>query len=207
MKIKSVYMHNVINDWFKNQFETKHSCGALAYSDREKASNLLFCAGSMDGCEREKYGYLASLDIKNDSGPSGYGSDCTIRFKKSRLKGRVTYTLGDSLGPAFYGHLKGDDAFNPSENGVCGIPDWMSQASADFYVKKIKGMHIPPDCPSDALFDYIELQYHGPLTITDVESVVLGPNHKISLDDIDKMKKMGIKVYMKNRGTDKLTEL
>lgn len=203
MKIKSEYMDNVIKDWFKNQFETHTSGGAFSPTSRAKASCSMFSIGDMKGYEREKYGYLASPEVSNSSGPSWYGSDCTIRFKKDRLKGRITYTLRDSLNAgAAYGGIYPGDAFNPNidPTSLSGFDQDMTKEEAKKFIQKAGTLHVPPDSPSEASNEYIELQYHGPLTIADVESVVLSEVHKVSHENIEKMKKLGIKVYESHFG-------
>jgi hypothetical protein len=192
MKIDSAYLENVIDDWFKNQFETNTSGGNLNHRIRAKASNQMFCTKTMKGYEREKYGYLASPDVHNDSGPNWYGNDCTVRFKKERLRGRATYTMGDSLDcGAEYGMIHPGDAFSPGTKGLVGFDVDFEAKYAKEVLEKARTLKIPPDCPSDAVLgDYFELQYHGPLTIYDVDSVVLGENHKVSNKYIKIMKKL-----------------
>lgn len=194
-------LESILNTEFRNQidfFETEGVVVTRGEPDpewRKEQSGFLFGHGGKDksgkilkGKDYEKYGYLAAKDPKDFiegekmSCAESYGS-VLIRFKKDRLKGRVTYTIGDSLGLA----TGAGDAGNPSTAGI-GAGALRNIIDKGQYTKS-------PYEFDPSYFKYIELQYHGRLTPKDIESITFTdpdnpPNPKL----IQKIKDMGIKV-------------
>lgn len=183
---------------FMNQLETGTSGGTVSTVYRRAGSEKLFGteAKGLPGKYFEKYGYLGYKDIGLDdfSGRhlEQYG-DVTITFDKTKLNGRVTYTLDDSLGPALRDQVIAGDVNNPGLAGLheYAIEDLESQAvSRDVFKKSIFGIRRDFDAR------YIELQYHGELTLDDVAQMAfrIRPADKV----IDKLKKRGIKVLVRD---------
>ena len=92
----------------------------------------------------------------HESGTSQCG-DTIVRFDKDKLRGKVTYTIDDSLGLAYNKLTVAGDADNASANG---IRDSKLRFMYDLVTSKDK----PTDLTSfldETGARYIELQYHG----------------------------------------------
>ena len=198
MRINQKHFENVVDDWFKNQFETNTSEGWLDQKERAKSASVLFADNDLkkniekDGFKREKYGMAVPKDVKTFYTNGDHYGDAVVRFKKDRLKGRVTYTLGDSLELSDNKDFVAGDADNPSLAGTnAGI-------STFHLMGKGKSTSL-----NSITSRYLEYQYHGPLTITDVESVVFDERHPMPPNDtLKKMKNIGIKLYLKTKNDD-----
>ena len=161
MRIDQRFIKNILDDGrFKNQFETNTSGGALNSDIRKKATKQLFGKGSIKNpSDYEKYGYVGHksfIDDLHESGTSQYG-DTIVRFDKDKLRGKVTYTVDDSLGLAYNKLTVAGDADNASANG---IRDSKLRFMYDLVTSKDK----PTDLTSfldETGARYIELQYHG----------------------------------------------
>nr|DAQ67850.1 MAG TPA: Protein of unknown function (DUF3626) [Caudoviricetes sp.] len=211
MQIDSEYLENCNEDWFKNLFETKTSNGLDDEGARRAASSNLF------GCDTEKikafdmerYGFAGQREMGSQTmtessykiagGALGYG-DATVQFKKDRLKGRVTYTLGDSLGPA-----SNDPPLRAAlvgEKTLAGCPnvDAIFNPMDDTIKRIIKNMRKEKSYTLDMLTkdldSYVELQYHGALTMADVEAITIDKG-KLSTKVISKIRERGVKVYIR----------
>lgn len=159
---------------FKNQFETGSSRGILNGKVRREASNMLFGASkTLKPEEYEKYGVL----VGNPRGAGcdvGYGyGNCVVTFKKEAMKGRTTYTMTDSLSVTHDDDATGMAAGSVSVGKVTlGGIAW----SPDTELRNIrKVIQKPPrdyaSLMSDLSTSYIELQYHGEVTVDDVATV------------------------------------
>lgn len=143
--------------------------------------------------EYEKYGYIVSHDKNNFNSACRYGNS-TIRFKKDKVL--TTWTIDDSL----YGKL-----YQPS---LTSDPKVESFDSEDAMAKNLLSMTKNGDYTfsSNKAYEvgnrYIELQYHGQLTIDDVESVVLykDPSKILSKDLIKRLNEKGIELWYHTDG-------
>ena len=161
MRIDQRFIKNILDDGrFKNQFETNTSGGALNSDIRKKATKQLFGKGSIKNpSDYEKNGYVGHksfIDDLHESGTSQCG-DTIVRFDKDKLRGKVTYTIDDSLGLAYNKLTVAGDADNASANG---IRDSKLRFMYDLVTSKDK----PTDLTSfldETGARYIELQYHG----------------------------------------------
>lgn len=181
MNFSPVIIESLLRKGFLNQLQTAKdkeiphkTSGSYTPKNRRKASENMFgTPPKTRAADFEKYGYLGNpLDEADDAadGAKWYGR-ATIIFRKDRVKERVTYTFTDSLGPAL-GFLNnpvpGKDGDEPSWEGAAfvstysGMRDRVEQAPA----KKSKISDVVKSA-------YMELQYHGELTMSDVESIVL----------------------------------
>ncbi len=194
MDIRSEYLENVIAEGFKNQFETHTSQGSLDFSGRRQATEQLFGSDvrHMRPADFERYGYLVSRNVAAYNS-SGYG-DTTVRFKRDRVINRLTYTTDDSLYPAA---IEETIAGRVSTNSIAGI--WMDGMSADELVRRVQNSEGDVGDVREWLRGvthgaYLELQYHGALTIDDVESI----NFRFeppSQELLHKLRAKGVKVY------------
>ena len=206
MRVNAKDLQSIINGGFKNQFETKTSGGTLSRQTRMTASHRLFGndASKMLDSEFEKYGYLGSMDFVTDyktSASSQYGKTI-VKFNKSKLKDRVTYTVDDSLGNAMYGEVVGGKIGD--ECSISGVPIYNTDDLLEYF-KESKWEDIDNADELAQLMGcrYWEIQYHGDLTIDDVESICFTKTDrdKATAEIIKQLKDRGIKVYqIKGRG-------
>ncbi|MBS4881902.1 MAG: DUF3626 domain-containing protein [Peptoniphilus harei] len=194
MRVDSNNLGKVIDSGrFKTLFETETSNGSLNLDWRKKATKQLFGTGKkrIKAEEREKYGYLGAKDFiadRHSVDASQYGN-CIVRFDKSYLKDRVTYTTNDSLGYAIHERTIAGNADNPSANGI----------SDNLLTKTYNVIANNPKLNLEEFLDetgsrYIELQYHGELKTDYIKEICFIDE---SPDDllIDKLKKKNIKVF------------
>lgn len=217
MHIDAETMHFVFDSWFKSQPEiiydtkiTKKSGGATgeeALRGRADIWTLLLgrktSVGEEDAKTREKYGFLCAGDPKIYDETARWYGDCLVRFKKDRLKGRVTYTFGDSLGfPRTEKECKfrtvAGDADNPSIAGI--HPESIGGCKFTFLdaAKKESLSYL-----TRAAGAYCELQYFGDLTVDDIDSFSFGcAKSQVDMKLVKKLKSKGIKVYCLYRKGD-----
>ena len=208
MRVNARDMQSIIDKGFLNQFQTKTSGGTLSARDRKTASYRLFGndAMKMADDEFEKYGYLGSMDFKVDaktSQTSQYGRTI-VKFKKDELKDRVTYTVDDSLGNALYNEVVGGKIGD--ECSISGVPlfntddlleyfkesDWADIDNAD-EIAQLMGCR------------YWEIQFHGKLTIDDVDSICYTGRDNPTDEILKQLKDHNVKVY--KLASNKLKEL
>ena len=123
----------------------------------------------------EKYGCLVSRgvagSISRGMSEHGYGR-CCVTFKKNDIKGRATYTLGDSLGnrrviPSLIG---GDFEAN------CFVSTYDAER-VDSRIEKITKAQTPKQLNDVLDIPYTEIQYHGEMTFDNVSSVRIPDNY------------------------------
>ncbi len=208
MRVNAKDLQSIIDGGFKNQFETKTSGGTLSKRDRMTASYRLFGneATKMADSEFEKYGYLGSMDFVADyksSASSQYGKTI-VKFKKDKLKDRVTYTVDDSLGNALYNEVIGGKIGD--ECSISGIPLF----NTDDLLEYFKNSDWNDIDNADELAQlmgcrYWEIQFHGKLSIDDVDSICLTKTDRDKATDglIKQLKDHDVKVYeIRGRGNE-----
>ena len=193
---------------FKSQFEVGDSRGLYDPSTRAEVGARLFgCEDKVDAVPkytREKYGFMISKDIGDKLYPDQYG-DCTIRFKKDKLKGKVTFTAYDSLDHQWHarGKTSAGDVDNVSLAGFRGattseILSMMKAARTATTASQVMDYHGSGD-------RYLELQFHeDQLDMGCVDSVTF--HRDPDRETVKKLKAMGIKCYRSRWGmTEELT--
>ena len=187
---------------FKTQFETGTSGGAYAPQKRIQASEHLFGNdGSMAASEFEKYGYLGSKDVVHDDNIQllFYGEG-KITFKKDKMMNRTTFTIGDSLRDAegdgkTARFIMGSSVANPDSTVAIGRPslidDFLHRTNQGIEKYGIEGA----SGIGNKVRSYFELQYHGDLTLDDIESMTVDKN---ILDEVFKNEDLLQKVKDKN---------
>lgn len=173
----------VSDNKFKTQFETNTSKGALDHGYRKKATRNMFGAviKELDNGDFEKYGYIGAADhihdLRGGYGPTQYGK-IIIEFDKEKLKDRVTFTIGDSLGPAL-----GECIIptKPESINVFCIEEWQRLRNVNMKaLKRAYENHVltndvlePQELTDVYLYtEYIEAQYHGDLDLSHVKTIV-----------------------------------
>ena len=143
--------------------------------------------------EYEKYGHVLDRDkyTAYTKGLTHYG-DVQVRFKKDKTL--ATWTFNDSLNPEgvyFQPSLTTDPRVESFDRKGSGIKDMK-----DSWIKSVEKLR------KDLGTDYIELQFHGELTIDAVESLTFGDNPEklIAKTLIDKLKSKGIELWYVNGG-------
>lgn len=166
------------------------------------------CFGSKYETERvnryplEKYGCLLSSDfgkaLNRGDGASQYG-DAVIAFKKDRIKGRATYTIGDSLAnnrviPTLIGDKFDANSFASS----WGFTNVIGSSSS---MERIKNAKNIGELKEALGVGYIECQYHGDITNDEIDFVIV-QDIKVKSNNPDLIRvmntvlnKKGIKVY------------
>ena len=165
---------------FMNLFETGYSSGVPNTNARMIASKNLF-GHNLDKesfISSEKYGYLSSKDFLKDieffskiHGTSQYGG-IIIKFNREKIKERATYTLDDSL---LAGATKAVVSGDFNKNLSLGIDKYNLKK----YYGVLKNLSESNDAISltkaikkeNGFFRYIELQYHGDITLDDVNEI------------------------------------
>lgn len=173
----------IFKSYFKNQIETGTGKGMVNVNSRKNASEELFGTDTKTTKARdyEKYGFLMDRDIlkQGDSGIArqywSYGDGIQVRFKKDRVI--ATFTMQDSLYSGLIPSLTSDP--RPSS----------------FNNKSIIGSSLKPtsaiECTKAWAYSYIELQYHGDLTLDCIQSIY------IPRDVIPKIKATTLKLILK----------
>ena len=168
----------------KTQFETNTSGGQLNTDIREKASyNLFNTPKGIDAKDYEKYGYLGSKDVSKDWNPQlGFYGDGIITLKKENVYDRTTLTLGDSLRDAADGRYIMGSLVNNIDSTICvGRPSMINEFN-DRINKSIDEKGIDNASKVGyAVRSYIELQYHGDITLKDIDSITID---KYLLDEV-----------------------
>lgn len=201
MNIDDDILEAVLNSWFKNTFETGSSGGYCGSSrttgkiptshGRLSTAHNLFGLGkslSRDQLARhdyEKYGNLLDhniLESMRHNTATQYGN-VEVRFKKDKVT--CTWTAGDSLCEKYQPSLVSDPR-SCSFDDLYKTPTTAKKDVTD--LAQFKRDHIS---------SYLELQYHGELTIDCVESLTFPYNLKTShyKDVALKWKAKGVKVY------------
>lgn len=215
MRINARNIDSIIDGGFKSQFETNFSNGRLEFELRKNLTESLFgCdTSSFSASDFEKYGYLGSNDLLTDyrsTRAKNYGNTI-VKFKKTSLADRVTYTIGDSMTNAGNSRMMGLDEkqhfrisagiatsgkvnvagiqvqTKDAVRSVCQNPmfDTMLKQNPDMFAQSCAGA------------EYVELQYHGKLTIDDIDTLCFTYDDikEVSESTIKKLKGKGIKLF------------
>lgn len=205
MNIKDSILEKVLNSKFMNTFETGSSGGYLGSTSttgkispthsRLEAAHKLFGLPQRDlltqqlaRTEYEKYGNLLDHDIlrsmQNNTARSY--DNVEVRFKKDKVV--ATWTAGDSLGVRYQPSLVSDPK-------ACSYDDFYNTPTSSNIqtanLVEFKKKHIST---------YLELQYHGQLTVDCIESItypydILDGSHDIFLKVAKEFKKKGASIY------------
>lgn len=143
--------------------------------------------------EFEKYGIISNKqELSCNDTTCGYGPIKYI-FDKKKVASRTTFVIGDSLDNQDYG-VQASRVTNPKIESIPGVVCKnhtgvnklyeMMEDSHDYILKNPSQLSLAlPYKPDRAT--YIEAQFHGNLTLDDVQSVLVTSNQSVSsVDDI-----------------------
>lgn len=181
----------IIENGYKSQVETGQGGYGAAHSVslRQDASKIFFGHKGLDKSEYEKCGYIGLADDVEDWDDSNhpcYGGSSPLAYtlKKDRVKDRTTYTYGDSLNTRYSMSSAGYAGDKPTIEGLTSLrsESYVQDALKAFkqYKEgKISYQEMFKKIRSHANNGYIELQFHGPVTVEDIEKVTF--NHEKDL--------------------------
>lgn len=173
----------IIENGYKSQVETgKGGYGAAHDKDlRKSASKIFYGHSGLEDSEYEKCGYIGFMDEAedwNDSDHPGYGgsSPLTYTLRKENVQDRTTYTYGDSLNTRRHMTSAGYAGPHPTIEGLSSLygKDDVQRALRAYQEYKdgsIDYATMFERIRRSANNNYIELQFHGPITIKDIERV------------------------------------
>ena len=216
-KVNANTIEKLLASGFKNQFETGTSEGTTdAEKRRANSARLTGTNGDLEGKYMEKFGYLGNKDPHIDAVKKSAWSfgDVMVTFDKDKLKDKVTYTWGDSLdlksncaGRISNGKVGVEGIAKESTNGV-GIKELVNTVKN--YGEGYKG-DIDLEYYGAPKYGFVELQYHGKLTMNEVKKVTYQSekmyNQAVKTGVADKLGKLGIEVdYLTQDGIDRAYE-
>ena len=170
----------IIDNGYKSQIETGTggTGAAIDKEGRKEVSDKMYGHGGLADNEYEKCGYLGFKDEAedyNDSAHPFYGS-MTYTLKKDRMEDKMTYTYGDSLNRSYRLRSAGYGGKYPTIEGMTTLYDADEVREAINAYKRYKKGEISyaemfKKIRRNASNQYIELQFHGPVTVEDIEKV------------------------------------
>lgn len=168
IRVQSDVLPQIVEEGrWKSQFETGTSEGALDPGGRAAAeTNMFGYPELLEPSERPIYGYLAG-DPYLDTGVSQYG-DLAIRLKPEVLE-RTTWSAGDSLGPGLRPGGGKWASFRPVPFGESSEL-WRG---ATLQLEEIADGTIATVDELGAGAEYVEAQFHGGLSVGDIDAVLI----------------------------------
>lgn len=216
MRLNKNVLPLIAQSKFMNQFETGSAPLGLTFNQRRVVAKKMFTIPQdAEDSEYEKYGFLGSKnpkdDFKDDESFAGDYGDSIVRFKKRNLMHRTTFTIGDSLFNCMHDDVRSSPVINPQ----------IASIQRGHVNEVIYGLNVVENANAEKSYldiqaltrqKYIELQYHGNLTIDDVESVTFNakntnPNNPEVRKIIAMLKERGIKCYLSNSKSEVIEEL
>lgn len=199
---KAKYLENILNDHLKNLQETGTSGGGTNVQSRINTSHDNFGISKTAKAEEfEKYGLLAEKDVNKRVGGDWYGQT-TIRWKKDKVN--ATFTMDDSLDD--YAFIAPSLVTDPK---ITSIAARNGRNIRCVDLNQFKAIQQASKKGIDDMLDkmpgvyYIELQYHGQLTMDCIESVTFAEKSeaRVAKKAIKKLLQKGIPCYIQNENT------
>ena len=216
MRLNKNVLPLIAESKFMNQFETGNVPLGLTFGQRRAVAKKMFTIPEdAEGSEYEKYGFLGSKnpkdDFKDDENFTGDYGDSIVRFKKRNLMYRATFTIGDSLFNCINDDVRSSPVINPQ----------IASIQRGHVNEVIYGLNVVENVNAEKSYldiqaltrqKYIELQYHGNLTIDDVESVTFNKkttnvNNPEVRKIIAMLKERGIKCYLVDSKKEVIQEI
>ena len=185
IRIESKNLEKVLEEGrFKSQFETRRSNGSYSPSTRMDVESRKIGVGeSVTHEQRPIYGYVSGKDFSlfgkdSELAVSNYG-EVSVKLKPS-IRDRATVTAGDSLGA--------EVAARPANN-----PDHLA---ADGFLRRLHDYHDDSKLtPHEKLanfagaggFSYIESQYHGGVSVHDIDEVAFRRKPSPAIENLLKL--------------------
>ena len=173
----------ILNDGrFKTQFETHRSGGTFDPDYRRRASRTMF--SYTDDLADNEFEIYGCLDDPTDA--TGYG-DIRFVLKKDNVFDRTTVTIGDSLYHGELGEMKPSLVSDPKvisyrtnykNNTIQYLEKYADQIKAD---------------GEFSYGSYVELQYHGGVTLDDIDYIIIPDTSLHKRDIISSADKFGVK--------------
>lgn len=207
---KAKYLENILDDHLKNLQETGTSGGGTNVQSRINTSHDNFGISKTAKAEEfEKYGLLAEKDVNKRVGGDWYGQT-TIRWKKDKVN--ATFTMDDSLDD--YAFVAPSLVTDPKITSIAAR-NGRNLKCVD--LNQFKAIQQASKKGIDDMLDkmpgvcYIELQYHGQLTMDCIESVTFAEKSeaRVAKKAIKKLLQKGIPCYIQNENAkqaDRITE-
>lgn len=186
----------IFDTYFKNQIETGTGKGMVDIDVRKRISNYIFGTDVQKAApvDFEKYGMLMSRDILKQAEDRNqywnFGDGIQVRFKKDKVN--ATFTVGDSLNNSFSCVPAPVSAPSLSAFPYSQLSTYV--ADANLYARM-------GESPTLRTFSsnagYVEVQYHGKLTLDCIESVYIPQQtlRQLKPGTFDKIKKVGCTIY------------
>ena len=199
---KAKYLENILDDHLKNLQETGTSGGGTNVQSRINTSHDNFGISKTAKAEEfEKYGLLAEKDVNKRVGGDWYGQT-TIRWKKDKVN--ATFTMDDSLDD--YEFIAPSLVTDPK---ITSIAARNGRNIRCVDLNQFKAIQQASKKGIDDMLDkmpgvyYIELQYHGQLTMDCIESVTFAEKSeaRVAKKAIKKLLQKGIPCYIQNENT------
>lgn len=199
---KAKYLENILDDHLKNLQETGTSGGGTNVQNRINTSHDNFGISKTAKAEEfEKYGLLAEKDVNKRVGGDWYGQT-TIRWKKDKVN--ATFTMDDSLDD--YAFIAPSLVTDPK---ITSIAARNGRNIRCVDLNQFKAIQQASKKGIDDMLDkmpgvyYIELQYHGQLTMDCIESVTFAEKSeaRVAKKAIKKLLQKGIPCYIQNENT------
>lgn len=199
---KAKYLENILDDHLKNLQETGTSGGGTNVQSRINTSHDNFGISKTAKAEEfEKYGLLAEKDVNKRVGGDWYGQT-TIRWKKDKVN--ATFTMDDSLDD--YAFIAPSLVTDPK---ITSIAARNGRNIRCVDLNQFKAIQQASKKGIDDMLDkmpgvyYIELQYHGQLTMDCIESVTFAEKSeaRVAKKAIKKLLQKGIPCYIQNENT------
>jgi len=180
---------------------------------RMDVSNDFYGHGNIGKSQYEKYGYLGFDDDVEDYREQGltvdYGGDSAMTYtlKKSAMKDRTTYTMGDSLNMWNNVSTPGYAGDHPTIDGLSALGSESKTHDILDYYRDYKDGAIDYTTFMNMAFEemsgnYLELQFHGPVKAKDIEKVTF-PSVTEFENAFDKMtpenRKQAISILKRNK--------
>lgn len=216
MRLNKNVLPLIAESKFMNQFETGNAPLGLTFNQRRAVAKKMFTIlEDAEGSEYEKYGFLGSKnpkdDFKDDENFTGDYGDSIVRFKKRDLMHRTTFTIGDSLFNCMHDDVRSSPVVNPQ----------IASIQRGHVNEVIYGLNVVENANAEKSYldiqaltrqKYVELQYHGNLTIDDVESVTFNKkttnvNNPEVRKIIAMLKERGIKCYLVDSKKEVIQEI
>jgi hypothetical protein len=165
-------VEQIFNSKFKSQIETGTGKGMVDVDERKAASNLLFgTPATTNAAGYEKYGFLMEKDIlaQAQSGVADQywdgGDGIQVRFKKNKVL--TTFTMGDSLCGSYQPSLTTNPSITSYGKSIYnGYKKLMQDDAPEIIKSAIK-------TSNELAYRYVEIQYHGELTLDCIESIFI----------------------------------